>query len=374
MLTSKIFIIAVILIAAVFWILESLKVFLKVFKKVNQNAKFRYDFDLAARFVSDYKLPVSVINSKSIFRNQLVMLEPEYGAMTKWDELWQLIDEKYEGSQKAFLDDYYQIRDKIIMSTLDNPAYKEFNEMDMSKYAFKRPEGVSKNNVYNGANLRKRFFSIDMSKANFQALRFVNPDIVLGAKTYVEFINKFTPLEYVSTSKYSRQVIFGKLNVERQMTVERYITNEIRLLIQDLPELEVFRKSGACLVSQSNDELIYETTEVDNGVVDMKKVSEVIIKNVHEQLGIDVHTEEYTLRGWQLCAKSNSHVSQTFFEKIRLDKQEEFRHLVCVPLSFHNIIYKLLYKQPLTEMDMYFVYEKKMLCKFTDIFELKEIF
>ena len=368
-LIFNIAIVIILAIAAGIWVYE----IIKFIKNLNQESSFRYDFDLAARFVSDYKLPVSVINSEKIFRNQLNMFEAEYGAMTKWNDLWKLIDEKYEGSQKAFLDDYYQIRDNIIMSTLDNPAYKEFNEMDMTKYAFKRPEGVSKNNVYNGANLGKRFFSIDMSKANFQALKFVNPDIVLGAETYVDFINKFTPMEYVSTSKYSRQVIFGKLNVDRQMTVERYITNEIRLLIQDLPELENFRKSGACLVSQSNDELIYETTEADHDTIDMKKVSEVIVKSVREQLGIDVHTEEYTLRGWQLGAKSNSHVSQTFFEKIRLDKEEEFCHLVCVPLPFHNIIYKLLYKQPLTDLDMYFVYKKKMLCKFMDDFELKEL-
>ena len=51
--------------------------------------------------------------------------------------------------------------------------------MDMKQFAFERPK-VSKNNVYNGENIGKNFLSVDLSKANFQALKYVNPDIVLG--------------------------------------------------------------------------------------------------------------------------------------------------------------------------------------------------
>ena len=181
-------------------------------KKIVKNAKFRYDSELAKRFVSDFKL--------------LELYEDEYDSETWWNALWTMIDDAYDGSASKFLKDYYDVRDKIITDTMENPAYKAFTQMDMKQYAFERPK-VSKNNVYNGENIGKKFLSVDLSKANFQALRYVNPDIVLGAETYKDFISKFTNLDYVAMSKYSRQVIFGKLNVDRQITVEKYLINKI---------------------------------------------------------------------------------------------------------------------------------------------------
>lgn len=53
-------------------------------------------------------------------------------------------------------------------------------------------------------------------------MKYVNPDIVLNAGTYQDFIKKFTDLEYVAESKYTRQIVFGKMNPKRHITVEKY--------------------------------------------------------------------------------------------------------------------------------------------------------
>ena len=339
--------------AAVYIFRKLVFVLYKTFKSIRENALFRYDRDLAKRFVSDLKLPVGVIYPAWIFRHQLKL----YGDLDKWDALWDVIDKNYDGDHHKFLDSYYQIRDTIIKSTEANSAYQEFIKMDMQKFQFKRPDGVSKNNVYNGENLGKLFFSVDLTKANFQALRYVSPDIVLGAETYPEFISKFSDMEYVAQSKYTRQVVFGKLNVDRQMTVERYITYKIWELISDIP---------GTLRSMSNDELIFEVNP-EQGKDWMEDTSRKVIDAVKKELNIDVHTEWFTLKGWQMVSPTNSEVCQTFFEKI--DYLSDESKLVCVPLPYHNIIYKLWKEEEIYDADKYFIYEK-MVCKFTDDFKL----
>lgn len=76
---------------------------IKTLKKIRDNALFRYDRELAKRFVSDLKLPISVIYPEYIFHYQLNL----YGCLTAWEDLWKLIDDKFDGDRKKFLDDYY---------------------------------------------------------------------------------------------------------------------------------------------------------------------------------------------------------------------------------------------------------------------------
>ena len=41
--------------------------------------------------------------------------------------------------------------------------------------------------------------------------------------SYEDWVKKFTDLEYIIESKYTRQVVFGKLNPSRQIKVENYM-------------------------------------------------------------------------------------------------------------------------------------------------------
>ena len=55
-----------------------------------------YNFDLAARFVSDYKLPVSIISDVNVFEYELNLYEKEYQSLTKWNSLVENIEKYYE--------------------------------------------------------------------------------------------------------------------------------------------------------------------------------------------------------------------------------------------------------------------------------------
>ena len=76
-------------------------------------------------------------------------------------------------------------------------------------------------NIYNNSNTGKKFISIDLKKANFQALRKFNPEIVMNCGHTTILLNISMVTNISKKSKYTRQVIFGKLNPRRTITFEK---------------------------------------------------------------------------------------------------------------------------------------------------------
>jgi len=324
----------------------------------------RYNKDLVNRFISDYKLPISV-NLEKYFFYFLNLYEDKYKSASKWKTLWNLIDGEYGGDEKKFLDEYYKIRDRIITSISESNAYQEFNTMDMSHFSVINKDSVSTNNIYNCENIGKYFLSIDLKKANFQALKFVNSEIVLNADTYEDFIGKFTDLQYIKESKYTRQVIFGKLNPKRHITVEKYIIRNVWKKYT-----ETF-SSDLHIVSLSNDEIVIESDIAETyNTNSLKRRIKKIEDSVKEDLGIEVKAEYFRLDGYQLCRKETGECRTTFFTKTDLVSGEvEF---MCVPLPYFAIVYKLYNGLTLSEYDYHFIYEN-IDCKFMEEFEIRKI-
>jgi hypothetical protein len=323
----------------------------------------RYNRELVNRFISDYKLPITM-NKEKYFFYFIELYEDKFKSLTKWKTLWDMIDSRYDGDANKFLEDYYQIRDNIIVSLGDNEAFQVFNTMDLNKFNVTDRPKVTTNNVYNGENLGKVFLSIDLRKANFQALKYVNKDIVLGADTYEDFIGKYTDLQYVKESKYTRQVIFGKRNPARQITIEKYLINEA---------WKVYKKNfphDSCICSLSNDEIVINTC--------MSKESKLILAGrcadikrfIKEELGLEVSVEYYFLEGYQLYCKESGNPRNTFYTKTNLVTDEI--ELVCVPAPYYALTYKLFNNIPTEEEDYHFIYEG-IDCRFMEEFGIRKL-
>ena len=177
-----------------------------------------YNRELAKRFISDYKLPMPLIKEEYFFYH-LNLYEEDYGALTKYNALLDYIEKQYEGDCEKFLEEYYLLRDNIIKTVEESEAFQKFNTMDLNFYAVKDKPNVSSNNIYNQENIGSFFISIDLKKANFQVLKKIDKEIVMDADTYEDFIGKFTDSEYIKNSKYTRQVVFAKLNPKRHITI-----------------------------------------------------------------------------------------------------------------------------------------------------------
>lgn len=154
-----------------------------------------------------------------MFEYHLKLYQEEYGTMDKWNALWKLIDSRFNGDPEQFISFVYDKRDEIITALSSTDAFQAFNT---SKQTNNIPSLHPRHNsVYIPDNDGKWFLSVDLSCANFNALRYTDENIVLKAKTYKELIEKFTDIPYISDSKYLRQVIFGKLNPSRHITKEK---------------------------------------------------------------------------------------------------------------------------------------------------------
>lgn len=332
----------------------------------------KFNHDLVNRFVSDYKYPFPITFDKKLFKYYLNIFSlMGSDCREKWEELNHIIKQEYSGDSNNFLVNYYLVRENIIQTISKSSHYQLFNKMKMDKFQVTQRPDIPSKGIYNNDNVGKMFLSIDVKKANFQALKYVNRDIVRNCDTYEEFIMSFCneyPLmgKYISESKYTRQVIFGTMNPKRHITIEKYMINEIRKEFDSWLETYKVDKQFK-LISMGVDELVYE--------VDPSDVSEDILRlfvNVFSLASIDVNVEYFELEGYNLCYKKSGSVAKTFYNKKSRFHNPLKPNLKCVPLPFAPIIYKMFYGFNLNKKDKYFNYEG-MITEIKEKFKLNQI-
>jgi len=322
--------------------------------------KFRFNWNLAQRFVNDYRLPIPIMGER-MFKYHLNLYENKFGCKSKWLQLWDLIDQRFGGNPEKFLEEFYRIREQVIQTVSTSEPFIAFNNCDMGVYP-KVKLAPRCSSLYNEMNIGKKFVSIDLTKGNFQALNYVDRNILLNSGTYEEFISKFTDLYYIKESKYFRQVIFGKMNPKRHITVEEHLIGKVYNYIIERGV------DPSTLVVANSDELIFEITDAATEF----PVNEV---GIALRVGANVHIEEFTLRGYDFYSKKENHKRCTFYAKERRYasfKNAKSVELMCVPMPYHSIIFKLYHGIRPKKKDYHFVYEN-IDCIFNDKFYIKEI-
>lgn len=320
--------------------------------------KIQFDKALAQRFVNDMNLPIQVIDETS-FYYWLSLYEPHYHSMTLWVELWDEIYEDYDGDVAKFLDNYYVVRDKVIETVIQSKAFKKFNTCDMKQFKIKTPLNPRNKDLYKETNVNKRFLSFDLIKSNIQALNYASPEI-LNAKTYDEFISKFTKSRYIAKSKYFRQVVFGQMNPSRHVTIAKYLISKV---------YEICRKYRIDyeLVAVSSDEIVFE---VPNDITNdfLYNLSVLMPTIFQTYLGLNVRVTYFKLYGYHLKTENCSNVA-TFYLKSGGNVCAELKG---VPLQFTSVVYKLMRSNSLEPYDFVFVHDRCQ-CKFEEIFSIEQI-
>lgn len=302
---------------------------------------------LRLRFLSDCNLPCNIAISP-YFEDRLELLEEEYGAKTSYDNLLELIDSRFDGNSNKFLEYYHQVRDTIITTILNSEAYKEFISND--KFVKNVKPICSNRNLYTNEQDGCMFISYDMKKANFQTLRYANPAIVYDTDTYENFIGIFTDLDYIKHSKYTRQVIFGKLNPKRTMNLEKWITNEFCGSLFSLlthTKLEYF--------SLNADEIIFKF----NGTEEEFEKLEIEATKVFE--GVVFKGSKFKLHARQFKLATSSSILTVYEKEDYLNAHK--RILKGVPATYMPQVYKLLGGLEIKPSDLKFYYEHEI-CSF----------
>lgn len=304
------------------------------------------ELDFRKRFVSDYNLPIQILISP-YFEERLLISEELFKGKTKYDKIMKFLHDN-NMSFNDYLSSFYQKRDKIITDILENEEYKKFLTMDMNQFRLSRQYPTS--NLFIEPNAKRTLIHIDLKKANFQALKFISPDIVKNASTYEDFIDMYDSTSLMKESKYNRQVIFGKLNPKRQITVERFLLEKVyEIIIKN-----DFFANLCDLIHFGNDEIAF--------LVDDNKINENVnllldncVKEV-EKANLFVRINAYKLQPFKFISDNQT---LTIFLLKNIFNHEDVK-LKCCPIIYFPQVWKLISHEEINENDRTFIYEGRL--------------
>lgn len=193
--------------------------------------------EIRENFKRDYKLSCPVIDDDDIFAKSLRIAD----LTSEWNDYHSM------SLRHPDLNEYRkELRNKI---TQHISSVKGFSDIPIQSYNY----GYTGSRTYlENGNTGKKLVSIDLVKGNYQSLKNVGSEYVLGTQTYEELISKFTDEKCMITSKFFRQMVFGLLRPDLQASVQRNLLGQ---LIQS-----VFKEHEYPIISLSNDEVVLHVT------------------------------------------------------------------------------------------------------------------
>ena len=301
---------------------------------------------LKERFCKDCNIPIRIFR-EPYFEDRILLYDSQYNTIEKWETFIEEL-EKYVNEQEYF-EDYNRIKDTAINDIKRSDGYNRFINHDMNEFRIKHNDLPSKD-VYKPSNVGRRFISIDMKQANFNALKYYSEDIFNNAITWEEFISKYTDNKHIINSKYIRQVILGNCCARRQVTYEKYLMSQVLIYLLDnniiiKDDVEVF----------SNDEIVI-------GVRDNSGKLHNDLSMVIRQFNFPLTIVEYILRDISGAA---GYCQERILESGDVD-------IILKCANTYNLPYILRYlnKQDVTEKDKVFMQEGK-LAKFIETPEVE---
>lgn len=309
--------------------------------KINNIKKFRQ------RFVKDYNLPINIFDD-NLFEYYIQLYD--FFPYPRYKETIEKIENEYDGCVEKWLEYCASVRDNAINGVMETDEYKKFNSMDLSQYNFTPICG--ERSCYTEETNGKRFLSIDLRKANFQALKYVG---VISDVTYEQFANRFGGDDYIANSKYLRQVIFGKMNPSRQIKIEKYLMSKVYEVIKDVTE-----KYSFTIFSMNSDELIFAIPEeFYNNCQEDENTRELIndIYNlVGKNIGVEIKVEYIEVRRLPIVSANGTKIDA--YERTNLFTSQ--KTLKKASTTFYPQIYKLWNEMPIEDYDMVFYFENQL--------------
>jgi hypothetical protein len=295
---------------------------------------------LKKRFIKDSDIPISLFK-EPYFMNRINLLDNLFNSKYKWEEFIQEVS-LFE-SEQQYLEYYNQVKDEIINYIKSKPEYQDFNCYDFNNYKVNN-YGIGDHGVFAPKNNNKRLLSFDLKKANFQAFKKFNSNLMDNYNSYEEFISKFTKLDHIINSKYIRQVIFGNCNPKRQVTIEKFLMSGVLDIIVNAVGKDI-------ILTYMHDEIVVDITSLDKSII------LEIISNVEEygnSNNIKIKNEEYLV--YQI---PNTEFYVQYFD----DESYKFK---CVPALFYPIIVKQFKGLFVDDEDLIY-YHEGYLSKFIEI-------
>ena len=299
---------------------------------------------LRQRFVKDYNLPINIyLNPYFDYYRKLYDFFPN----DVWENLLKKIETEFDGNVELWLNYCAGVRDSAIIKTMETEEYKKFNSCDSKIWDLpKEVPLIGEHSVFNEENHGRYFVSIDLKKANFQALKYVG---VINDETYADFVHRHGGDEYIANSKYLRQVIFGKMNPGRTVKVEKYIMGRIYMFVH-----EIFEDNGYEFFSLNSDEIIFRGKENEWKTFNEDKCKRVE-RYIHDMLDIDARVEHYWVERLDII-NSNGNKVDAYVRHLHNGEPT----LKKVSTTFYPQIYKLWKGMKIEPIDLGFFFDDQI--------------
>ena len=222
--------------------------------------KYNISNQLKKRFVKDFNLPISIFRN-DLFKYYIEELDEILDTKKKFIIFLDWINSLSEIEKNDIQTYLYDKLQKAIIKFKKTEMFKFFNSLDLSN--FKVLTNIKQDNIYKPEYANNDFLSIDLKKANLQAVLIqeliAKQNKFIGKyrnidKKYKEFIDKYLEPSndkektYFINSKYIRQYLFGNLNPKRQQKIQKYFISLIANKIKNETNEEI--------ISASNDEIV----------------------------------------------------------------------------------------------------------------------
>ena len=293
------------------------------------------------RFVKDFNLPINLVDSPYF---EYYMERYDFFPMEDWNSCVNKINREYDGNVNKWLETYSTIRDNVITTIENSAAFQAFNNANMKDWVIPH-FNVGDLNIYNNSNTGSVFISIDLKKANFQALRKFNPDIVMGCDSYEDLMSYFGGDEYFKKSKYTRQVIFGKLNPKRTIYFEKYLISTI--FGNENNHSFKYLLNNAELVTVKSDEIVFRVSNIKLFDKEFLTTLKQEIKNNHD---LEVSVEIFKL--YRIVSENhNGTTIDGYIRDFYLDGKTDLKNVSSI---FFPQIYAFTKGLAVGEIDLYF--------------------
>jgi hypothetical protein len=189
-----------------------------------------------------------------------------------------------------------------------------------------------------------------MKHANFSSLHFYNAGIFDHARTWEEFISKFTDNQHIINSKYIRQVILGNCDPKRHITYEKYLMD---MVLDSLLWDGMFATEK--IVFFSNDEIIIDVSDMNNHSMNFAMFG---IKERLKHVTIPLKIELFKLHKIE--------GTHGYYKEIFKDSGEIKIDFKCVDSLYMPFVIRAFNGQKVQENDKVF-YHNGLLAKFIDV-------
>lgn len=177
---------------------------------------------LKKRFCNDNNISMQLF-SEPYFEDRLSL----FGKEISWNLFVDML-KKYK-TEEDFFAEYNKLKDDAIQFIKSSEAFNSLNTEPSSFFEVKQ-YNLPDRDTYKEMNVGRKFFSIDMVKANFTCLVYYSKkkaEQFFDSYSYDDFLRQFTENDYFIRSKYIRQVIFGNCNCKRMIAYEKVMMAEL---------------------------------------------------------------------------------------------------------------------------------------------------